>query len=33
MGFYDIEVGFYDIEMGVYEMVPSEEWMLILRHR
>ena len=39
-GFYDIETGFYDIEVGVYEidgrvyeMVPSEEQMLLQRHR
>lgn len=39
-GFYDIETGFYDIEVGVYEidgwfyeMAPSEEQMLLLRHR
>ena len=39
-GFYDIEMGFYDIEMGVYEidgrvyeMAPSEEQMLLQRHR
>ena len=39
-GFYDIEMGFYDIEVGVYEidgrvyeMVPSEEQMLLQRHR
>lgn len=39
-GFYEIEMGFYDIEMGVYEidgrvyeMVPSEEQMLLQRHR
>jgi len=40
MGFYDIEVGFYEIderfyEMDgrVYEMAPSEERVLLLRHR
>lgn len=39
-GFYDIEMGFYDIEVGVYEidgrvyeMVPSEEQILLQRHR
>lgn len=39
-GFYDIETGFYDIEVGVYEidgwvyeMAPSEEQMLLQRHR
>lgn len=39
-GFYDIEMGFYDIEVGVYEidgrvyeMAPSEEQMLLQRHR
>ena len=39
-GFYEIEMGFYDIgarvyEMDgrVYEMAPSEEWVLLLRHR
>ena len=33
MGFYDIEVGVYEIDGRVYEMVPSEEQMLLLRHR
>ena len=39
-GFYEIEMGFYDIEVRVYEidervygMVPSEERVLLLRHR
>lgn len=39
-GVYDIETGFYDIEVGVYEidgrayeMAPSEEQMLLQRHR
>ena len=39
-GFYEIEMGFYDIgarvyEMDgwVYEMAPSEERVLMLRHR
>lgn len=39
-GFYEIEMGFYDIEMRVYEidervyeMAPSEERVLLLRHR
>lgn len=33
MGFYDIEVRVYEIDERVYEMVPSEERMLLLRHR
>ena len=32
-GFYDIEVGFYEIDKRVYEMAPSEEQMLLQRHR
>ena len=32
-GFYDIEVGFYEIDERVYEMAPSEEQMLLQRHR
>lgn len=32
-GFYEIEMGFYGIEVSVYEMVPSEERVLLLRHR
>lgn len=39
-GFYEIETGFYDIEVRVYEldgrvyeMAPSEERVLLLRHR
>lgn len=33
MGFYDIEVGVYEIDERVYEMAPSEEQMLLQRHR
>lgn len=33
MGFYDIEVGVYEIDGRVYEMAPSEEQMLLQRHR
>ena len=33
MGFYDIEMGFYEIDERVYEMAPSEEQMLLQRHR
>lgn len=33
MGFYDIEVRVYEIDERVYEMVPSEERVLLLRHR
>ncbi len=33
MGFYDIEVGLYEIDGRVYEMAPSEEQMLLQRHR
>lgn len=33
MGFYDIEVRFYDMDGRVYEMAPSEERVLLLRHR
>lgn len=32
-GFYDIEVGVYEIDGRVYEMAPSEEQMLLQRHR
>ena len=32
-GFYDIEMGFYEIDERVYEMAPSEEQMLLQRHR
>ena len=33
MGFYDIEVRFYEMDGRVYEMAPSEERVLLLRHR
>ena len=33
MGFYDIEVRVYEIDERVYEMAPSEERVLLLRHR
>lgn len=33
MGFYDIEVRVYEMDERVYEMVPSEERVLLLRHR
>lgn len=33
MGIYDIEVRFYEIDEWVYEMAPSEEQMLLQRHR
>ena len=33
MGFYDIEMRVYEIDERVYEMAPSEERVLLLRHR
>ena len=33
MGFYDIEVRVYEMDGWVYEMAPSEERVLMLRHR
>ena len=33
IAFYDIEVRFYEMDGRVYEMAPSEERVLLLRHR
>jgi len=33
MGFYDIGARVYEMDGWVYEMAPSEEWVLMLRHR
>lgn len=33
MGFYDIGVRVYEIDKWFYEMAPSEERVLLLRHR
>ena len=33
MNFYGIYRGFYEIDKRVYEMAPSEEQMLLQRHR